>query len=170
MVVMYTERLLLRQFTLDDAAFILRLLNEPSFIRYIADKGVRDLEGARSYLREGPMASYARYGFGLWCVSLAGEDTAIGMAGLIKRDYLSDMDIGYAFLPEYGRMGYALEAVSAVMDHARHALDAPRVLAIVNEDNAASIRLLDKLGFEADGTVRAPGSEHDVRLFAAALA
>src|SRR5690349_10085825 len=102
MIVMNTGRLVLRQFSLDDAPFILRLLNEPSFVQHIADKGVRDLEGARGYLREGPMASYERHGFGLWLVSLAGGDTAIGMAGLLKRDYLDHMDIGYAFLPEYG--------------------------------------------------------------------
>jgi len=167
MVVMRTERLQLRQFTLDDAAFILRLLNEPSFVRYIGDKGVRDLEGARGYLQAGPMASYERHGFGLWRVGLNSEDTAIGMAGLIRRDYLDDMDIGYAFLPAYAGMGYALEASSAVMRHARDVLDARRVLAIVNEDNAASIRLLGKLGFQGDGVVRAPGSEHDVRLFVA---
>lgn len=167
MVVLRTERLQLRQFTLDDAAFILRLLNEPSFVRYIGDKGVRDLEGARGYLQAGPMASYERHGFGLWRVGLGSEDTAIGMAGLIRRDYLDDMDIGYAFLPEYAGMGYALEATSAVMRHARDVLDARRVLAIVNEDNAASIRLLGKLGFQGDSVVRAPGSERDVRLFVA---
>jgi [ribosomal protein S5]-alanine N-acetyltransferase len=167
MVVTNTGRLRLQPFTLDDAPFILRLLNEPGFVRHIADKGVRDLEGARGYLREGPMASYERHGFGLWRVSLAGQDTAIGMAGLLKRDYLDDMDIGYAFLPEYGGMGYAFEAASAVMDHARGALGKRRVLAIVNEDNAASIRLLGKLGFEDDGVVRVPGAQRDVRLFAA---
>jgi [ribosomal protein S5]-alanine N-acetyltransferase len=167
MVVLETERLQLRQFTLDDAAFILRLLNDPGFVRYIGDKGVRDLDAARGYLQAGPMASYERHGFGLWCVGLRGEDTAIGMAGLIRRDYLDDMDIGYAFLPEYAGMGYALEAASAVMAHARGVLDAPRVLAIVDEDNASSIRLLEKLGFQGNGVVRAPGSERDVRLFVA---
>jgi ribosomal-protein-alanine N-acetyltransferase len=164
-----TQRLLLRPFTLDDAAFILRLLNEPSFVRHIADKGVRDLEGARGYLREGPMASYRRHGFGLWHVGLAGEGTAIGMAGLLKRDYLDHVDIGYAFLPEYGGRGYALEAASAVMEHARQVLGARRVLAIVNRDNAPSIRLLEKLGFGDDGAVRVPGSEHDVRRLAVEL-
>lgn len=170
MVEMNTERLQLRQFTLDDAGFVLRLLNDPGFIRHIADKGVRDLDGARSYLQGGPIASYAQHGFGLWRVGLAGQDTAIGMAGLLRRDYLPDMDIGYAFLPEYGGQGYAFEAACAVMDHARRALDARRVLAIVNRDNAPSIRLLGKLGFEDEGVVRAPGSEREVRLFAAELA
>jgi RimJ/RimL family protein N-acetyltransferase len=104
-IALKTDRLLIEPFTLDDAAFILRLLNEPSFVRHIADKGVRDLEGARGYLQTGPLASYDRYGFGLWRVGLAGKGTAIGMAGLLRRDWLDDIDIGYAFLPEYGGAG-----------------------------------------------------------------
>jgi RimJ/RimL family protein N-acetyltransferase len=170
MVVINTARLQLRQLTLDDAAFALRLLNEPGFVQHIADKGVRDLDGARGYLRDGPMASYARHGFGLWRVGLAGEDTPIGMAGLLRRDYLDDVDIGYAFLSGYGGMGYAHEAASAVLEHARGVLEARRVLAIVSPDNAPSIRLLGKLGFEDEGVVRAPGTERDLRLFAVRLA
>ena len=164
-----TARLVLRSFTLDDDAFILRLLNDPGFVRHIADKGVRDLEGARRYLCDGPLASYARWGFGLWRVGLAGDDTPIGMAGLLKRDYLPDMDTGYAFLPEYGGQGYAREAAAAVLAYARGELAVPRVLAIVNENNARSIRLLEQLGFEPEGTVRPPGEQTDVRLFAVAL-
>lgn len=168
MVEITTQRLHLKPLSLDDAPFILRLLNEPSFIQNIGDKGVRDLDGACGYLRDGPLASYAQHGFGLWRVGLAGEDTAIGMAGLLKRDWLDDVDIGYALLPEYGGAGYALEAASAVMAHARSVLRLRRVLAIVNPDNAASIRLLGKLGFQGDGEVRPPGADRDVRLFSAA--
>ena len=167
--VMTTARLVLRPFTLEDDAFILRLLNDPGFVRHIADKGVRDPEGARRYLSDGPLASYARWGFGLWRVGLAGDDTPIGMAGLLKRDYLPDIDIGYAFLPEYGGQGYAREAAAGVLAYARGPLNAPRVLAIVKEDNARSIRLLDQLGFEPEGTIRPPGEQADVRLFAVAL-
>lgn len=165
-----TARLVLRPFTLDDDAFVLRLLNDPGFVRHIADKGVRDHEGARRYLREGPLASYERWGFGLWRVELADGGAPIGMAGLLRRDYLEDLDIGYAFLPEHGRQGYALEAAAAVMEYAWRVLRTSRVLAIVNQDNAPSIRLLEKLGFAAQGLVRPPGAEADVRLFAAALA
>lgn len=168
-VLIRTARLVLRPFTLDDDAFILRLLNDPGFVRHIADKGVRDLDGARRYLREGPLASYAQFGFGLWHVSLAGDGAPIGMAGLLSRDYLGAIDIGYAFLPEYGGQGYAREAAAAVMEHARRVLRVPRVLAIVKEDNLPSIRLLEKLRFSAQGHVRPPGAEADVRLFAATL-
>lgn len=168
MVEMTTQRLRLQPLGLDDAPFVLRLLNEPSFIEHIGDKGVRDLDGACGYLRDGPLASYAQHGFGLWRVGLAGTGTAIGMAGLLKRDYLDDVDIGYAFLPEYGGAGYALEATGAVMAHARSVLRVRRVLAIVNPDNAPSIRLLGKLGFADEGMLRPPGADRDVRLFSAA--
>lgn len=169
MVEINTERLTIRPFSLDDAPFILRLLNEPSFIENIADKGVRDLEGARSYLREGPMASYERHGFGLWRVELAGDGTPIGMAGLLKRDYLDAIDIGYALLPEYCGAGYALEATSAVLAYARNQLNARRVVAIVAAYNARSIRLLEKLGFDSEGTVRIPGDSEELRLLASVV-
>lgn len=167
MVELTTARLRIRPFSLDDAPFVLRLLNEPSFIQIIADKGVRDLDDARRYLREGPLASYQRHGFGLWCVDLAEPGGPIGMAGLLKRDYLDHIDLGYAFLPEHTGAGYALEAAAAVMDHARTSLGVRRVLAIVNEHNARSIRLLEKLGFVGEGMIRMPGVEREVRLFAA---
>jgi RimJ/RimL family protein N-acetyltransferase len=166
MLELKTARLSIRPFTLDDAAFILRLLNEPSFIENIADKGVRDLEGARSYLRDGPLASYARHGFGLWRVGLAGAGTPIGMAGVLKRDYLDDIDIGYALLPEFCGAGYALEATSAVLTYARSRVGARRVVAIVADHNERSIKLLHKLGFEDEGTVRIPGDSEDLLLLA----
>jgi RimJ/RimL family protein N-acetyltransferase len=161
-----TPRLSIRPFTLNDAPFILRLLNEPSFIENIADRGIRDLEGARNYLRDGPLASYAAHGFGLWRVGLLDNDSAIGMAGLLKRDFLDAIDIGYALLPEYCGAGYAFEATSAVLAYAREQLGAKRVVAIVSEHNRPSIRLLEKLGFSADGTVRMPGTNEEIRQFA----
>lgn len=169
MVPMRTARLVIQPLSLDDDAFVLRLLNEPSFMENIGDKGVRDLDGARAYLRDGPLASYAQHGFGLWRVGLAGEGTAIGTAGLLKRDYLDGIDIGYAFLPEFTGQGYALEATRAVMEHARQLPGVSGVLAIVNEHNVRSIGLLGKLGFRPDGSVRIPGSDQTVRRFAAAF-
>lgn len=161
-----TARLSIRPFTLDDAPFILRLLNEPSFIENIADRGVRDLEGARNYLQDGPLASYAAHGFGLWRVGLLENDTAIGMAGLLRRDFLDAIDLGYALLPEYCGAGHAFEAASAVLTYAREQLGAKRVVAIVSEHNRSSIRLLEKLGFTADGTVRMPHTDEELRQFA----
>ncbi len=138
-----TSRLRLRPFTPADAAFALRLLNEPSFHEHIGDKGVRDLDGARAYLEGGPMASYAQHGHGLLAVELKETEQAIGMCGLLKREHLDCQDLGYAFLPEAWGRGYALEAARAVMGGP--GID--RMLALVSPSNAASIHLLEKLGF-----------------------
>src|SRR5689334_22505860 len=119
MVVPQTERLLLRQFTVDDAQFILNLLNEPSFLRYIGDKKVRNLEDARQYILNGPIASYERNGFGLLLVELKETHTPLGMCGLLKREELPDADIGFAFLPAYWNKGFAFEASAAVLQDAR---------------------------------------------------
>lgn len=146
-----TERLAIRPLAPSDAPFILRLLNEPSFIRNIADKGVRTLEAAEAYLREGPQASYARHGHGLWLVEDRGSGAPMGMCGLIRRDSLPEVDLGYAFLPEYWGRGFAREAASACLAHGRDALGLPGLLAIVSPGNAPSIRLLESLGFARTG-------------------
>lgn len=146
MLVLETERLLLRPFTTDDAPFILTLLNEPSFLQYIGDKNVRNLEDAQKYLTNGPIASYAKNGFGLLCVELKDPQTSIGMCGLLKRDELPEPDIGFAFVPDFWNKGYAFEAAAAVMKDARETLKLGRILAIVNSDNYASMKLLERLG------------------------
>ena len=161
-----TKRLRIREFTEQDAAFIVKLLNEPAFIQHIADKGVRSLKDAERYLEEGPMASYREFGFGLWRVSLKETDTSIGMCGLLRRDFLDHVDIGYAFLAEHRRKGYALEAASAVMAHATGKLGLEKVVAIVSRDNAPSIRLLEKLDFGFERLIRMPDDDVDVSLMA----
>src|SRR5580765_5486715 len=130
MKVLETDRLILRHLTTDDAAFILELVNEPSFIRYIGDKQVRTLEDARRYVLDGPVKSYETYGFGLNLVELKSEAKPIGICGILKRDTLPDPDIGFAFLPAYWNQGYAFEAADAVMKHARSALNLDAILAI----------------------------------------
>ncbi len=165
-VVLQTERLIVRPFTLGDAGFILRLLNEPSFIENIADKGVRSLEDARRYLRDGPLASYALHGFGLWRVGLKEGDDSIGMAGILKRDVLDDIDLGYALLPEYCGQGYGHEAVVAIVDYARERLGHHRLVAVVNEDNKRSVHLLNKLGFVHERMVRLDSDQDEIRLYA----
>jgi len=165
MCVLETTRLRLRRLTADDADFIRRLLNEPSFIRYIGDRGVRTLADARKYMREGPMDSYERYGFGLYVVEIKDGQTPAGICGLLKRDSLEDVDLGFAFLPEFWRHGYAREASAAVLDDAQ-ARGFTRVLAITTPDNAGSIRLLLKLGFRFDRTLRHPEETSEVNVFA----
>src|SRR6185503_18613176 len=130
-----TTRLTIRRLSADDAEFILKLLNEPSWLRFIGDKGVRTVEDARAYILNGPVEMYSRLGFGLYLVELKEEGISIGMCGLIKRDALEDVDIGFAFLPEYWGKGYAYEAAAAVMSYARSALGLKRVVAITSVDN-----------------------------------
>lgn len=110
-----TARLSLRRFVFDDAPFVVELLNQPSFIRNIGDRGVRTVDDARRYLHDGPMAMYEKYGFGLWRASRRTDDVFVGMCGLLKRDILPDVDVGYAFLPEHWGQGYAFEAADATV-------------------------------------------------------
>jgi RimJ/RimL family protein N-acetyltransferase len=159
-----TPRLALREFTEGDAAFVLRLVNEPSFLRYIGDRGVRDLEDARRYIADGPVAGYARHGHGLMRVDRKSDGAVVGMCGILKRDTLPDPDIGFTFLPEYRSQGYALESAQAVMRHAREALGLGRIVAITTRDNDLSIRLLGKLGFRFERMIEIGGEE--LRLFA----
>ena len=167
MTVLETERLSLRQLTVDDAQFILRLLNEPSFIRYIGDKQVRNLEGAEAYILNGPVASYERNGFGLYLVALRESYTPIGICGFLKREELPDPDIGFAFVPEIWRKGFAFEAAAALLRDARKRLKLQRILAITSLDNEASIKLLERLGFRFEQVTQLTADREPVKLFAA---
>ncbi len=151
-----TERLALREFGDEDAPFVIALLNDPDFIRHIGDRDVRTLDDARAYLRNGPMASYAQHGYGLWRVALADDDTPIGMCGLIKRAGLPDPDIGYAYLPEFRGQGFAVEAAAATLAFARDRLRFRRLLGITSMDNERSGRVLEGIGLRRDGEVRLP--------------
>ena len=161
-----TQRLSLRAFTVDDAQFVLTLLNEPSFIRYIGDKKVRNLDDARRYLLNGPIASYERHGFGLCVVELKESKTPIGMCGLLKREELPDPDIGFAFMPDFWSKGFGFEAATAVLNDARERRGIDRVLAITSLDNEASIKLLERLGFKFERVVKLSTDGEQVRLFA----
>jgi len=154
MIVLETERLFLRGLTVGDAEFILTLLNEPSFLRYIGDKKVRTTTDAVQYILNGPAASYERHGFGLLLVELKHARTPIGICGLLKRDELPDPDIGFAFLPDFWNKGYAFEAAAAVMKDARERLKLERILAITNQDNETSIKLLQKLGLQFERLIK----------------
>jgi RimJ/RimL family protein N-acetyltransferase len=167
--VIETERLVLRRLGPDDAEFILGLLNEPSFLRFIGDKGVRTLDDARAYIANGPVASYARHGFGLYLTSLRDGGEPVGICGLVKRDGLDDADVGFAFLPRHWSRGYASEAAGAVLDHAKRELGLARVAGITNPENAGSIRVLEKLGLAFVGMVRLSEGAPEVRLFAREL-
>jgi len=149
----------------DDAPFIVELLNDPAFIRYIGDKGVRTVDDALRYIAEGPVASHAKHGFGLDVVSLKSNQAPIGICGLLKRETLPEPDIGFAYLASHCAHGYGYEAADATLAHARDVLRVPRVLAITSPDNAASIRLLEKLGFRFERMTSLTQGASDVRLF-----
>ncbi|HEV8589526.1 MAG TPA: GNAT family N-acetyltransferase [Pyrinomonadaceae bacterium] len=166
MLILETERLILRHLSAeDDAQFILKLVNEPSFLHYIGDKGVRTLDDARRYVVDGPLKSYEQNGFGLYRVELKTDATPIGICGLVKRDTLPDADIGFAFLPEYWNKGYALESAAAVMKYARETLQLGRILAITTPDNEASAKLLGKIGLRFDRKIKLSEDAVEVKLF-----
>ena len=169
MKILETERLILRQLTSDDSEFILELLNDPSFIRNIGDRNVRTIDNACSYILNGPVASYAKNGFGLYLVLLKETGESIGMCGLIKRDVLDDVDIGYALLPRYWSKGYAVEAAQATKEYAKDVIGLKRIVAIVDPVNEPSIRLLEKLGLRYEKMVRLSADDIDLKLFGAEL-
>ena len=157
MFLVTTERLQLRRLTLDDAPFILRLVNEPSWLRFIGDKGVRTLEDARAYLLKGPLDMYDRLGFGLYQTELRDGATPIGICGLIKRESLPDVDVGFALLPEHWGKGYGYEAASAVLEHGKRDFALQRIVAITSPDNRRSIRVLERLGMALASSLDLPG-------------
>ncbi len=164
-----TGRLSLRRLEFDDAPFLVELLNQPSFLANIGDRGVRTVEDAPRYLREGPMAMYGKYGFGLWHVSRRSDGAAIGMCGLLKRDILPDVDLGYAFLPQFWGKGYAFEAADATLRHAAKKFGLARVIAVVSEGNEPSIRVIEKLGMRFERMFSMRPEEPDVRLYGRSL-
>src|ERR1051325_1919723 len=167
MTVLETDRLSLRHLSSADAEFILELLNEPSFIRNIGDRGVRTIEAANSYILNGPVSSYAKNGFGLYLVKLKETDESIGMCGLIKRDTLQDIEIGYAYLPRFWSKGYAVEAAQAVKEYAKSVIGLHRMVAIVDLGNAGSIRVLEKIGLQFERMVRLSEDDIELKLFGA---
>jgi RimJ/RimL family protein N-acetyltransferase len=167
--VIETERLNLRRLSVDDAEFLLELLNEPSFIRNIGDKGVRTVSDACQYALDGPIASYDRHGFGLYLVELKESGQAIGMCGLVKRESLADVDVGFAFLPSFWSRGYALEAASAVKAYGLDVLGLKRLVAITNPDNAGSIRVLEKIGLKYERMIRLSEDGPEIKLYASNL-
>jgi len=164
MKVLETDRLIPRHLSTDDVEFILELLNDPSFIRFIGDKGVRTVDDACNYILNGPVASYKQFGFGLYATELKETNTPIGICGILKRDTLPHPDIGFAFLPQYWNQGYAFESADAVMKHARE-LGVDRVLAITTPDNEASAKLLGKIGLRFESMIKLSEDAPEVKLF-----
>lgn len=163
--VIETERLILQEFVTDDAPFLLELLNTPEWLKYIGDRGVRNLEQAREYAKNRLIHSYARVGYGLFVTRLKDTLQPIGMCGVLKRDALEDPDLGFAFLPAFGKNGYAFEAAHATVQFAHKKLKMKNIVAITQADNSNSIRLLTKLGFNFERTVVLSGETQTLMLY-----
>ena len=169
MQVLETDRLALRYFRTDDVEFVVRLLNEPSFIEHIGDKGVRTVEEASQYLLDGPLDSYERFGYGLNMVQLKETGEPIGMCGLVRRKNLDDADIGYAFLEQHWSKGYATESAEAILIHARDTLGLGRIVAIVTPENHSSIKLLEKIGLTFERMIRISDDDEELKFFVSAM-
>ena len=165
MKILETERTILREIVADDAAFMLDLLNQPSFIKYIGDRNVRDLRQAREFIEHRLRASYQNFGYGLWTVELRETGELVGICGFVKRDVLPDADIGFAFLPDFEGKGYAFEAAAATLKYGREKLNFGRVLAITSPDNERSGRLLEKIGLRFERTMQLAADAADVKLY-----
>ena len=153
MALLETERLLISPITTSDAAFIIKLVNDPSWLQYIGDRNVKSLDDARRYIEQVPLKSYEENGFGPYKIVLKNTNTAIGMCGLLKRDRLDDVDIGFALLDPYTGHGYAYEATASILTYAQRQLGLPRIVAITSADNVRSLTLLQKLGLRFERTL-----------------
>ena len=165
MKIIETERLILRELTADDAEFILDLLNQPSFIKYIGDRNIRNSAQAAEYIESRFVQSYRDNGFGLNLVELKENGTPIGICGFVKRDTLPDADIGFAFLPQFEKQGFAFESAAAMMKYGGEKLNLKRVLAITSQNNESSGRLLEKLDFTFECLIKLPHDDEQLKLF-----
>jgi len=166
MNIIETERLALRVQTTDDAAFILELMNTPSWLEFIGDRGVRTIEDAKAYILNGAARMYEQHGFCLFLVERKEDQTPLGICGLVKRDTLEDVDIGFAFHPKYWAQGYAYEAATAVMTYGKETLELKRIVAITSQDNHASSKLLEKVGLQFEGLIQLSNDSEKLKFFA----
>ena len=166
MKILKTERLILQQVSTEDAESILTLLNEPSFIQNIGDRGVRTMDDARAYILDRLVTSYKNHGFGMYLVILKETGASTGLCGLVRRDGLDDVDIGYAFLPHYWSKGYATEAALAVKEYAKNSIGLKRLVGITDPDNIGSSRVLEKLGLKFEKMVKLPKDDIELKLYA----
>lgn len=164
MLPLETKRCTISALQTEDAPFIFCLLNSPGWLQFIGDRGIHTLDDAIHYILLGPMKSYQENGFGLYLVQEKATGEKMGLCGLLKRETLNEIDLGFAFLPEFNGKGYAIETANAILDFARTELKMFKVLAITDNNNSKSIRLLEKLGFRFEKMIPWPASK-DLKLF-----
>lgn len=169
MTLIDTDRLSIRYIKVEDFNFIFRLLNDPSWIKYIGDKGIKTEDDAKNYIQTGPLQMYKNFGFGLYLVTLKETAVPIGLCGLIKRPSLENIDLGYAFLPEYTGKGYAFEATKSVLQYGKEQLTIDKIVAITTLDNFSSEKVLLKLGFTFDSLIKEKNEAEQLKLFTKVL-
>lgn len=167
--VLETERLRLRRVTPGDAALMLAIWNDPAFVDFVGDRGIRDLDQALAAMQTGAFRLYTEFGYGPYAVSRKEDERQIGICGLFRREFLEHPDIGFALLPPFCGAGYAYEASVAVLAHARDDLGIDTVTAIVSPRNAASIGLIEKLGMTFDRSITMPGETDAISLYSTNL-
>jgi RimJ/RimL family protein N-acetyltransferase len=157
--ILETERLLLREFDEDDAPAFYLLGSDPAIIRYTGDPGggLTGIEHAGEILRSHPLADYRKHGFGRWACVHKARGELIGFAGLKYLDDLREVDVGYRFLPAYWGAGLATEASRAAVDYGFTRLRLGRIIGLVDPKNAASVRVLEKLGMTPVGMMEFRG-------------
>ena len=165
-IVIETERVILRKFTIDDAAFMLETLNTPTWLRFIGDRNVKTLEEAENYLLNGNIRSYQEYGFGFYVVVIKETQESIGICGIVKREGLEDVDIGFAFFQQFMGKGYGYEAGSATLNYALNDLKIKKIVAIVDPENVVSIALLKKIGLQFKKMIQLSPKGIELMLFA----
>ena len=166
MIILETPRLYICELTHDDAPFIYELLNSPGWLEFIGNRGIKNIDDAINYIENGPVKSYAENNFGLYAVKLKQENVTIGINGLIKRASLQDIDIGFAFLPEYEGKGFAMESSKAILDDAKTNKNLKRIVAITEQGNSKSICLLTKSGFVFEKLIQLEKETKELMLFA----
>lgn len=164
-IVIETQRLILRKFTVDDAAFMLELLNTPDWLRFIGNRNVRTLEQAKQYLLNGYIRSYQEHGFGFYVVVIKATQESIGICGIVKRKDLEDVDIGFAFFQQFMGKGYGYESACAVLNYARNDLKIKRIVAIVDSENLVSIALIKKIGLQFEKMIQLSPKDIELMLF-----
>ena len=164
-IIIDTPRLELLEIATTDAAFILKLLNTPSWLKFIGDRNLRTEEDALNYINNRLRPAYKNFGFGFYLTRSKADNTPIGICGLVKRDELEHVDIGFAFLPQYEGKGYGFESASAVLKHAQSILGIKTIAGITNADNQRSIALLEKLGLHFQKMILLQGETKEIMLF-----
>ncbi|MFT4416858.1 GNAT family N-acetyltransferase [Fredinandcohnia humi] len=165
MKVIETERLILRWGTEKDAPFILELLNDPTWIHYLGDRGIKTIEQATEYISSSLLEMYKNFGFGLYIVVHKEDGIPVGICGLLKRDSLEDVDLGFAFLSKHQRKGYGFEAAVATLKYGKDFFDFKKIVAITSMKNSNSSKLLEKIGMKYDRMVLLPHDQEELRLY-----